>query len=114
MQWIPLTAPEQLAEVDAASQAGAVLLFKHSTSCGISRMALDRLERAWRSPNEAPMPAYFIDLWRHRDVSNAVELRYGIGHESPQALVIAQGRCVFDASHSAIRPEELQGMCTSS
>lgn len=113
MQWIPLTAPDQLVEVDEVSQQGPVLLFKHSTSCSISRMALDRLERAWRSPNDAPMPIYFIDLWQHREVSNAVERHYGIRHESPQVLVIHQGRCVYDASHSAIRAEELQRLSPS-
>jgi len=78
-----------------------VLLFKHSTSCGVSAGALEALERDWRAADDVHR-VYFIDLWAHRDVSDAVETRYGIRHESPQVLVIDDGACTYTTSHRHI------------
>lgn len=102
MDRIELTDINQLNEIGTASAARPVLLFKHSTSCGISRTALDRLRRAWTDADNRSHTVYYLDLLRYRAVSNAVAERYGITHESPQALVIRNGRCVYDASHFAI------------
>jgi bacillithiol system protein YtxJ len=107
MKWIPLTHPEDLAAVNAASQERRVLIFKHSTRCGLSALALDRLEREWKSKDDSGFTVYFIDLWKDRDVSNAVEALYGIRHESPQALVIDAGACAYTDSHSGIRYTKL-------
>lgn len=105
MRWIPITRPEHLLAVNEASREGAVLVFKHSKRCGISSLALDRLERAWKPADDKVFSAFFIDLWAHRDLSDAVAEQYGIEHQSPQALIIDAGKCVFAVSHSAIRYE---------
>ncbi|MGV3636388.1 MAG: bacillithiol system redox-active protein YtxJ [Flavobacteriales bacterium] len=102
MEWTPLNSVEQLDAVDGASQVKPVLLFKHSTTCSISRTALDRLQRSWTDADDAAYETHLLDLHRHRAVSNAVADRYGITHESPQVLVIQNGRCVHHASHFGI------------
>jgi bacillithiol system protein YtxJ len=103
MKWIALTHPEDLNALNEASREHPVLIFKHSTRCGVSSMALNRIEREWKPAHDRVYDTYFIDLWKHREVSNAVEEHYGIRHESPQALVIDAGTCVHADSHSAIR-----------
>lgn len=105
MNWIHLTRPEELRAVNEASRQRPVLIFKHSTSCGISAMALARIERAWKPTDDHT--TYFIELRKNRDVSNAVEEQYGIRHESPQALIILAGQCVHADSHSGIRYDAL-------
>lgn len=102
MQWLPLTHNAQLDAIDAASAERPVLLFKHSTRCSISRTVLDRLERAWTAADDAAHTSYYLDLLRHRDISDAIAERYGVRHESPQVLVIRNGRCVHHAAHTAI------------
>lgn len=102
MNWIPLADLAQLDAIDQASRIKPVLIFKHSTRCSISTAGLDRLERAWTPADDAAHNAYYLDLLRHREVSNAIAARYGIEHESPQVLVIRDGRCVHHASHFAI------------
>lgn len=102
MNWIELTDTEQLDAVDRASQDRPVLIFKHSTRCSISRAALQRLERSWTSANDASTTVYFLDLLRYRPLSNAIAQRYGIEHESPQALVIKNGKCVDVSAHFGI------------
>lgn len=102
MNWIRLNAPAQLEEIDAASRKKPVLIFKHSTRCNISAAALSRLERAWTAIDDAEQTTYYLDLLAHRDISNAIAERYGVEHESPQALVIRDGRCAHVAAHFGI------------
>jgi bacillithiol system protein YtxJ len=102
MQWNTFTDQSQLDTVDAASTQRPMLIFKHSTRCSISSAALARLERAWTSDDDQRHAAYFLDLIRHRDASNAIAQRYGVQHESPQVLVIRNGKCVYTASHFGI------------
>ncbi|MBZ0207650.1 MAG: bacillithiol system redox-active protein YtxJ [Flavobacteriales bacterium] len=102
MDWIPLTTLAQLDEVDAASRHKPVLIFKHSTRCNISSGALNRLERAWTPSDDAAQTIFHLDLLAHRDISNAIAERYGVEHESPQVLVIRDGKCVHVAAHLGI------------
>lgn len=97
-----LTSGSQLDLLDESSKTRPMLIFKHSTTCSISRTALDRLQRSWTDADGTAYEPYLLDLHRHRAVSNAVVDRYGIAHESPQVLVIKNGRCVHDASHFGI------------
>jgi len=101
MNWRPLNSLEELSAIDALSREVPVLLFKHSTTCSISRAALNRLEREWK-PADDERTTYYLDLHRFRPVSDAVAQRYGIQHESPQALVIRDGECRHHASHFSI------------
>lgn len=102
MNWKELGTIGQLDRIDDQSRERPVLVFKHSTSCPISQGALNRLEKDWTAADDAGRMAYYLDLWAHRDISDAVEARYGIQHESPQVLVIRKGRCSYHASHRNI------------
>lgn len=102
MDWTPLSSVEQLDAVDEASKVKPILIFKHSTTCSISRTALDRLQRNWTDADATAHEPHLLDLHRYRAVSNAVADRYGIPHESPQVLVIQNGRCVHHVSHFGI------------
>lgn len=102
MKWTALQALEQLDLVDEASSSRPVLIFKHSTTCSISRTALDRLERAWTAADDSHDHLFEVDLHNYRSVSNAIADHYAISHGSPQVLIIHNGRCVYDASHFGI------------
>ncbi len=98
MNWIPLTSEKQLQEIINTSEQPAVI-FKHSTRCSISATALSRLERAWKEGEMAPLKAYYLDLLNYRPVSNQIESTFGITHQSPQLLLIRNGKCVYSSSH---------------
>lgn len=100
MEWTPLNDHAQLETIDRLSVDSPVLIFKHSTQCSISEGALDRMDAG--DADAFNFPAYYLDLLAHRAVSNAVETRYGIQHESPQVLVIKNSTCVYHTSHRAI------------
>lgn len=107
MNWNPLTSTAQLAEIDQESLHQPVLILKHSTRCSISSAALSRIERKWSGDDALRLKPYYLDLLTYRPVSNAVEAHYGLAHESPQVLVIRQGRCVYSASHMEINHSDL-------
>ena len=107
MKWNPLTDMAQLDVIDRDSATQKILLFKHSTRCSTSSMALARMERNWKEENEKVITPYFLDLLAHRNVSNAIAERYGIQHQSPQVLVIDKGRCVYTQSHLGISVQDI-------
>ena len=105
MNWIPLTTETQLSEIKTTSAEKPVVIFKHSTRCSISAVAKSRLERAHEPEN---ISFYYLDLISFRDLSNKVAADFAVEHESPQVLLIRNGECVYDESHSGIRMEELE------
>jgi len=115
INWIQLTDLGQLDEVATFSNQKPVVIFKHSTRCSISRMALKRFETEYDL--EDKVDVYFLDLLEHRDISNAIATRFNVVHQSPQLLLIKEGKSVYDVSHSDIDAEELKGkynLCQSS
>lgn len=105
--WIALESEEQLAAIQSRSFEQPVVIFKHSTRCSTSSMVKSRLER---SDTPEGIAFYYLDLIRYRSVSNRVAEMFGVEHESPQVLLIRDGKCVYDESHMAIRMEELAEM----
>ena len=105
MQWIPLTTEAQLEEIVQLSETKPTLIFKHSTRCSISSTALSRLERAWDAEES---PAYYLDLIAYRPISGAIAEKFDIEHQSPQVLVIDQGKCSYSATHWDIAMDEIK------
>jgi bacillithiol system protein YtxJ len=104
--WIQLTEIETLDEIAETSKKQPVAILKHSTSCGISRMVLRQFEQSYDLKDEQ-IKLYFLDLIAYRDISNKIASRFNVPHQSPQLLVIVDGKVVFDASHSSIQSEKL-------
>lgn len=102
MNWEQLTSQEQLNQIDLISQEQPVVIFKHSTRCSISSAALDRIERKWDQTKHPEVKPFYLDLINHRDVSNAIADRYSVEHQSPQVLIISNGKSIYDNSHFAI------------
>ena len=103
MNWIPLESAEQLNGIK--QYQGYCLIFKHSTRCSISLMAKRRMEM---DANTLPenLPIYFLDLIKYRDISNQIAQDFHVYHQSPQLLLIKDGECILDQSHSDISVEE--------
>lgn len=99
VNWIPLTSVDQVSEIVEQSNHKPVLIFKHSIRCSISSWVLQSFEKSYEKDVFIP---YFLDLIAYRDLSNFVSEKFGVIHQSPQAILIKSGRAVFDASHNAI------------
>ena len=99
MHWIHLTDEEQIRQIITKSQTRAQVIFKHSTRCSISSVALQRLQRV-SQPSDIDF--YFLDLLSYRNISNKIVQEFEVPHESPQVLVIRDGHCVYEESHMGI------------
>lgn len=108
MIWQELTDITQLEQLTEESRDLAVGIFKHSTRCSISATALDRLERNWsKAQGTEAVKMYYLDLIAHRDISNAVAEKYGVEHQSPQFILLKNGKAVYHESHYSIDLEEI-------
>ena len=104
MTWVNLTSLDQLNEIKNAE--GYTLIFKHSTRCSISMMAKRNFEFNWDViPENTTL--YFLDLISYREISNAIAETFNVAHQSPQILLIKNGDCVLEASHSDISADEV-------
>lgn len=107
LNWNALTELKQLDSIVEESAEKPIVIFKHSTRCSISRMALKNFEREYNL-DESEVAPYFLDLLRHRDISNEIAQKFQVIHQSPQLLLIKNGKSVYDASHSEIDAEVLK------
>ena len=101
MDWIAITDIGQLDEIIRDSVRMPIAIFKHSTRCSISAMVKRTLERDWTAPASA-LPVYYLDLITYRPISNAIAERFDVIHESPQLILLKDGKPVYHASHSEI------------
>lgn len=107
INWIPLTDLDQLNEISVASNEKPMVIFKHSTRCSISRMALKQFENEYDLTDDE-VTIYFLDLLSFRDISNAITTRFQVEHQSPQLILIKDEKAIYNASHSDIDAETLK------
>ena len=104
MEWIDLTCEEQLQQIKEKSKDKPQVIFKHSTRCAVSSMAKNRLDKGSAAGN---MDFHFLDLIKYRNISNKIAQDFKVYHESPQILIIKDGKSVYDESHSGIDLHEI-------
>ena len=106
INWIPLTSLNQLEEIKEQSKTETILIFKHSTRCGISSMVIKRFENLFQEEHQK-LKVYYLDLLSYRDISDEVGYTFQVMHQSPQLLVIKNGVSVHNASHYDITLTDL-------
>src|SRR5690242_13201615 len=104
-----LTVLHDIESLDAAiaeSRERPVLLFKHSRHCGVSCEALDELQS--HIDRQTGGAAYkIITVQNARLVSDAAAERLALRHETPQAILLRDGKVVWSASHFRVTAEQL-------
>ena len=100
MKWNNLESVQQLTALKEASKQKLQLVFKHSTRCYISKIALRNFENDFNLENK--IDTYFLDLLNHRELSNQLATDFEIPHESPQLLLIKEGKVIYNESHEGI------------
>ena len=101
MKKIDLTSFEQLDQINEASFTAPQLLYKHSTTCGLCDIM-------WEEIVQSDFTINYLDLHQFRPISNEIESKYNVQHESPQILLIRDGKCVYNASHRRIKNVDIQ------
>ncbi|WP_299052569.1 bacillithiol system redox-active protein YtxJ [uncultured Polaribacter sp.] len=106
LNFIPLTSSEELQNIKELSATTTVLIFKHSTRCGISNMVIKQFEKLFKEEHKQ-LKVYYLDLLNYRNVSDEIAEMFQVMHQSPQLLVIKNGVSVYNASHSDINSVNL-------
>ena len=95
---------ESQKDLDAAVEKSSqqkVLIFKHSTRCFISKTVLRSFEKQMQA-SDKHFGYYFLDLLAYRSISNEIESRFDVVHQSPQLIVLENGKAIYNASHQNI------------
>ena len=106
LNWLPLTSLDQLEEIKEQSKTNAVLIFKHSTRCGISKMVIRQFENLFTEEHQN-LKVYYLDLLNYRDISTEAGIMFQVMHQSPQLIVVKNEVSVYHASHSDITETNL-------
>ena len=102
----PISGIDELERMLLESRTRPLLLFKHSYTCGVSAEALDEVY-AHIEEQAGGVRYAMVTVQTHRDVSNAIAERLGIRHETPQAILVRNGRAVWNASHFRVTASEV-------
>ena len=101
LSWTPLISVEEINTIKEISKNQSILIFKHSTRCGISRMVMKQFESLFNEENKH-LKVYYLDLLNFREVSSKLSEVFQVIHQSPQLLVIKNGISVYNESHYEI------------
>jgi len=107
--------PQRIEDLDrllAQTSERPLLLFKHSVTCGTSAEALDELIDHLNE-DQLDARSAIVTVQSHRELSNAVSARLGVRHETPQALLIRNGRVIWSASHFRVTAAAVQSAIRS-
>ncbi len=91
-KFIEVKSNEELDELFEQSNEKPIFLFKHSLTCPISAGVHQEI-------SAADADVHIVVMQHARNVSNAIAERTGIRHESPQAIVLKDGKPIYHASH---------------
>jgi len=111
MNWKIMESGDQLGNLIETSYQKPQVIYKHSIRCGISSVIKSRLERNW-DIDDNELDIYFLDLINHKQLSNLIEETFGVYHESPQILLIINGKAVYQTSHMGISADHLKKALT--
>lgn len=84
-----------------------VVLFKDSPTCGISMVAREHWD-SWTPNAPEGVTLAICDVLAAKAAARAITQWLGIPHQSPQLLVLRDGRCRAHASHYGITKEWLE------
>lgn len=82
------------------SNSETIAVFKHSSTCDLSAMAKKEMANV-------KFPVYELIVQTARPLSNHIESHFGIRHESPQVILISQGKPIYNASHRAVTADSI-------
>lgn len=104
--WVQLNEENSVQEIIEKSYQKPVIIFKHSTRCSISSLALARFEREWLPDEQVHL--FYLDLIAYRNLSNEIAKILLVEHQSPQVILLINGNIISTSSHNSISAKELK------
>ncbi len=104
--FIELNTTQKLEQLINESGEKPVVLFKHSTTCPISAGVYQEISKADADIN-------LVIVQKARNVSSAIAAKTGVRHESPQAIVLKNGKVIYQASHYDVTARDIEKILKS-
>lgn len=101
--WKHLESENDLKNAIEHSYEARVILFKHSTRCYISRTMLSKFQSEVLEHPNNDWSYYLLDILKKRNLSNFIADNFAIKHQSPQIIVLENGKAIHVASHEKIK-----------
>lgn len=101
--FIDIAETESLEEFLSNANGSPAILFKHSNTCGVS-------SRAYGEMSKLTHPVGIVVVQHARSVSDEIERRWNVAHETPQVLIVRDGKVVWDASHSRVKAADVEAV----
>ncbi len=105
---MPYQSIDSIHDFDAVlkqSNSETVAVFKHSSTCDLSATAKSEMVNV-------KLPVFELVVQTARPLSNHIEAHFGIRHESPQVILISQGKPIYNASHLAVTADSIHAAAT--
>lgn len=100
MNWMTISSEEDVNAIYNSAEYS--IIYKHSPRCMTSLMAYRQLKSEVNAALDVQIPIYIVDVIQNRRESMAIANSFGVEHESPQILVVKNGKCLYDASHEDV------------
>ena len=93
-------------EINQVLTKEKAIIFKHSTQCPISSSAFEEFN-SFLQTNPQNISAYYVDVIKDRPVSLKIAETLNVQHESPQVIILENGKVKFHTSHRNISKDLL-------
>jgi bacillithiol system protein YtxJ len=84
---------------------GTTYIYKHSTRCSVSLFSMRRLNQVNCVENEQWL---YIDVVADRSMSMALAEELSIRHESPQLIMLKDGKVIAHTSHQEVHEDTVE------
>lgn len=101
--FVELHETAKLEEILQISCKRPVVLFKHSNTCSISADVFAEI-------SSVDSTVWLVVVQDARNISNEIAEKTGIRHESPQVIVIKDGKPIYHASHYDITSQDVENI----
>ena len=105
-KWNTISTENEVLDIIEKSAVKPQIIFKDSVSCGISAFAKERLINDYGLiENQADFN--YLDLHAYRAISNFIASKLEVIHQSPQIIVLIDGKVIFRDSHHSIDAKKI-------
>jgi len=96
---------------ELAARRGRTIVYKHSPTCSLCGWSNYKLGQL---AEQDGLTLELVNVFTDRALSNEIESRFGVRHESPQILIIDDGAVTWHASHRGVAPERVRAALAGS
>ncbi|MAO66015.1 MAG: bacillithiol system redox-active protein YtxJ [Balneola sp.] len=107
--WNAVDGEEAIKEILMKSNSLPQVIYKHSTRCATSYLALKDLQNLSEEDLEKA-DFYLVDVIQQRGLSRTIADELGVRHESPQLIVVEEGSVIWHGSHYQVKAQALSDL----